>query len=537
MECINNLVKSLNECNVKDIFTLSNDTIIEVLIKFENANFNIHCLYAEENIPIVAGACSSYSKKVTVLLLSDGFAINKTINALIASRIKYCPILCIILENDQESTLALPGKRPKTLKVDLFMQKYGVEKIKNELLNDPVQLTSTINKMYEKGKPHILRIRMTKKDNKIKNSSTTGKIKINKALKYSHKKGRFEIIKESKIKEIIGNKLAIAIVGNQILKGYNQGNFNKLLHFLNIRYCVLPSAKSQVAEDDTRYIGAYYGNLSPSSLLTELKKATHIIKMGIEEFPYDYYLSDQYIVSLTNKPNLELISLEDVFTYPVNEVDEKANITEKISSMDRISYYLNSKDQAILNKITSTLSLPSFSPKIIVADVGITCLASLDIMLGPIDGYFSNHASACMGLSLASACGISIAKETVPIWVLIGDGSLLMALNDLLFVANLKHNINIILLDNQQYLTENLREETKYHNMPYVNYKKLSESLGINHYLKIEKIEKVNEALFESLNVKTTSLIHVYLNRTQKKEASMMETLKFLNKKQNEKHV
>ena len=58
MRTIEGLIESLLACNIKDVFTLSNDSLIGVLAAFEKSNFNIHCLYSEENIPIAAGACA-----------------------------------------------------------------------------------------------------------------------------------------------------------------------------------------------------------------------------------------------------------------------------------------------------------------------------------------------------------------------------------------------------------------------------------------------------------------------------------------------
>ena len=102
MEVIEGLIESLLACNIKDIFTLSNDSLIDILAAFEKSNFNIHCLYSEENVPIAAGACATSTRNTTVVLLSDGFSVNKSINSLIATRVKYCPELCIINDNNQD---------------------------------------------------------------------------------------------------------------------------------------------------------------------------------------------------------------------------------------------------------------------------------------------------------------------------------------------------------------------------------------------------------------------------------------------------
>ena len=105
-----------------------------------------------------------------------------------------------------------------------------------------------------------------------------------------------------------------------------------------------------------------------------------------------------------------------------------------------------------------------------------------------------------------------------------------MALSDLAFIANLKNNINILLLDNQQYLTENLRYKTKHHSTPPINWEYLSKSLGIDHFFKVNTQEQAETCLIESSNSPHTTFIQICLNNKNKVDSTILDSLNFLDK-------
>ncbi|MCB4399378.1 thiamine pyrophosphate-dependent enzyme [Synechococcus sp. MU1625] len=531
MEIIESLIESLLACNIKDVFTLSNDSLIDILAAFEKSNFNIHCLYSEENIPIAAGACATYTGNTTVVLLSDGFSVNKSINSLIATRIKYCPVLCIIIDNNQDSALALKENNVESLKTDPFLAKYGFQQINPNLLNQPSNMIAHLKQIHIKNVPHLLRIRLSSNiyPTPIPPLMRQKRDIIHYLKRLLPNQSDHSSIQPT-INDFIANKHAIAILGNQIHKSNDQANVRRLLQALQIPYASLPSTKSFVPENNEMYLGTYYGNLSSSYLIHHLRDVTHILKIGVEDYPYDFYQSDKYLVEVTRCLNPTFFSINADYFFLDQQIEENKFLSNPINGDVYDRQLLNSTDQEILDRITYTLSLPSFCPKVIVADVGVTCLSSLGIRLGPTDAYFSNHASASMGLSLASACGISIAKPSTPVWILIGDGSLLMALSDLVFLANLKNNINILLLDNQQYLTENLRYKTKHHSTPPINWESLSKSLGIDHFFRVNTQEQAETCLIESSNLPNTTFIQICLNNKNKFDSTILGSLNFLDK-------
>ena len=92
------------------------------------SQINIHCLYSEENVPIAAGACATSTGNTTVVLLSDGFSVNKSINSLIATR-KVLPSAYIVIDNNQGFSVGIKAKQCKVTKDRSFPSKYGFQQI------------------------------------------------------------------------------------------------------------------------------------------------------------------------------------------------------------------------------------------------------------------------------------------------------------------------------------------------------------------------------------------------------------------------
>ena len=103
-------------------------------------------------------------------------------------------------------------------------------------------------------------------------------------------------------------------------------------------------------------------------------------------------------------------------------------------------------------------------------------------------------------------------------------------LEHFVFLANLKNNINILLLDNQQYLTENLRYKTKHHSTPPINWESLSKSLGIDHFFRVNTQEQAETCLIESSNLPNTTFIQICLNNKNKFDSTILGSLNFLDK-------
>ena len=118
-----------------------------------------------------------------------------------------------------------------------------------------------------------------------------------------------------------------------------------------------------VPQNNEMYLGTYYGNLSSPCLIHHLRDVTHILKIGVEDYPYDFYQSDKYLMEVTRCPNPKFLSINADYVFPDHQIVESKFVSNSIHAYSHDRQLLNSKDQAILDRITSTLSFPHFAQK------------------------------------------------------------------------------------------------------------------------------------------------------------------------------
>lgn len=101
---------------------------------------------------------------------------------------------------------------------------------------------------------------------------------------------------------------------------------------------------------------------------------------------------------------------------------------------------------------------------------------------------FSNSGSASMGFDLPAAIGAAIAAPGRPVICFAGDGSIMMNIQELEIISNLKLNIKIILLENGGYLSikqtqsnffSSFYGSTPESGVTFPDFEKLSDAFGI----------------------------------------------------------
>ena len=531
---IRTLLQELKSSGIRDIYTLSNDSIIDVIRLCEEYNFCMHPLFAEENISIAAGVHARHSGKVTAVLASEGFSINKMINGLVAARIQYLPLLCILIKTNEVAYPLSDQQQNMSISIEDYLAVKGIQYAAINYLEDLESISTLISKISCEKIPRLLTFRLPSFEGR------GGHLGID----HVHDTFDSPIGDKSDITLSVKNtdqyilnqhhdfNNCVAIVGNGIHQGDNAKRIARLIEQLDILYCTLPSSKSYLSELHINYIGCYFGKYSSTALKNLFRSASHVLKICVEEYPFDFYQFDQFLdeLDLAKRPKVLTLNSNNISNFAHAYFKEASSGHSPIlASKKDIKTF--SKDRVLLKRLSDALSVPHLSPKFIVSDVGFSCLFSLNIQLFESDQYVSNHVSASMAMSLASAIGIAASTSHVPIWIIIGDGSLLMSLNDLPSLVSLRTNINIILLDNQQYLTENLRYQSQLHHTPPVDWRMLMHSFGVEHYRKIQTgiSQDIDMILSSAWMDPDISLIHIVLyNGLQANDRDILQLPEFL---------
>lgn len=114
-----------------------------------------------------------------------------------------------------------------------------------------------------------------------------------------------------------------------------------------------------------------------------------------------------------------------------------------------------------------------------------------------------------MGLPMSIGLGLALARPEKQILVITGDGNFLMGLSSMTTIGNiLPPNLKIMIIDNQSYATTGGQKTVS----GTLNYLKLLEGLGIEHFGQLNSIEKptmLTKAFEILLTSEQTAVLHV----------------------------
>ena len=117
------------------------------------------------------------------------------------------------------------------------------------------------------------------------------------------------------------------------------------------------------AQNNEMYLGTYYGNLSSPYLIHHLRDVTHILKIGVEDYPYDFYQSDKYLMEVTRCQNPKFLSINADYFFLDHQIVENKFLSNPIQADSHDRQLLNPTDQAILDPLHLHCPFPHFAQK------------------------------------------------------------------------------------------------------------------------------------------------------------------------------
>ena len=192
-----------------------------------------------------------------------------------------------------------------------------------------------------------------------------------------------------------------------------------------------------------------------------------------------------------------------------------------------MNWYLPKKTQ----EPNSNFFIHSLTSKIkdkfcLVVDGGGTALYAgfQSSVLKDSDRIICSSAISAMGTGLAETIGVWRSNSFKKIICVIGDGSLLMNVQDLQTISQNKINTAIIVVNNNGYLairhTQKEFLKGKYYgthpkwNLTMPSYKKISKAFEID-YLKVSKSSQINKAINKILHHKKPLICELMVNENQ----------------------
>lgn len=152
----------------------------------------------------------------------------------------------------------------------------------------------------------------------------------------------------------------------------------------------------------------------------------------------------------------------------------------------------------------------------VIADVGDSLFASLDLTVHRQTKFLSSAFYTSMGFAVPAALGVQTADASLRPLVLVGDGAFQMTGNELSTIVRHGHNPIIILLDNQGYGTERFLHEGewKFNDIHGWRYSMIPELLGRGAGYEIRTDGEFATALKSAIEDKSQMhLIQVHIDK------------------------
>lgn len=205
--------------------------------------------------------------------------------------------------------------------------------------------------------------------------------------------------------------------------------------------------------------------------------------------------------------------------------EEWLEYCKKIKSENKFSRFFKNDQHIDLHQFAELITRNKKNGHHFVMDSG------LNEIIIPAAGYFSPlnrcihpYSQGSMGYALPASVGVHYASKS-DVNVIVGDGSIMLNLQELQTITSASLPIKIFLINNQNYSIIRTRQSELFRNrtigtdesngVTTPNYEKVSKAFGIN-YLKISSYEDLEKQLLYIFSLKTPIVIEVFTDPSQK---------------------
>lgn len=201
---------------------------------------------------------------------------------------------------------------------------------------------------------------------------------------------------------------------------------------------------------------------------------------------------------------------------------DKIEKWKKESEENYKKIYLNGREKKIsMKKTIEILSEVTNGQDNIVTDVGQHQMFTVKFYnFKKFNSWFSSGGFGTMGFGLPAAIGVKIAKPNESVWVVVGDGSFQMNIQELEVLRQENIKINIIILNNS-YLGMVRQWQDLFFDknhagtiMSSPDFNKIAQAYGLN-YQKIEKEENIEKAFKKAQNDEKSNIIEFICDPTE----------------------
>jgi indolepyruvate decarboxylase len=314
---------------------------------------------------------------------------------------------------------------------------------------------------------------------------------------------------------INSSKKPIIIAGVEIHRFRLQDKLLQLIDKTNIPVVATVLSKSVITEDHPLYLGVYEGAMGYESIREYVESSDCLILLGAPMTDIDFGISPTPIeqhrtIHLTSENlsikhhNFENICLQDFITGLIQApLIRRSSSIDIVRDSNKARYRAHNFDALRGQKVTvqrlfERLNLSITDNTIIIADVGDSLFASLDLTVHGETEFLCPAYYLSMGFAVPASIGAQLADPRLRPIVIVGDGAFQMTGMELSTIARFKLKPIVVVLNNKGYGTERPMLDGPFNDILPWNYGNIPEVLGQGKGFVIETEDQLDEALTDA---------------------------------------
>lgn len=517
------LIERLVSCNVKDIFGVPGDYILDFYSRlYDHPSIKIISSTDESHAGFSADAYARING-IGVVCVTYNVGSLKLINSIACAYAERSPLVVIC---------GAPSEKDKNNMKFLSSQKEIFEKITcySTILDNPVNAGYEIDKAFEALRHHKQPIYIE-----------LPRDVANKSIKYdvynfgtpnspiSNNDNLDEAVEE--VANWLNNCEKPAILAGVEIARYDLGkSLIKFAERLRIPVITTLLSKSVVDETHELFAGIYQGSASIDKTKNIIENSDCLMMFGAMVSDLSLickpcnFNKKQIISCNVNGLQIKSHNYKDVNFYDFCQTLFKKNLKQHLLPRElfaqnfAIQKFVPNQNKITIDRFKEKLDTILNQDMAIIADVGQSLFLASDLIIHKSNHFLSPAFYLSKGFAIPGAIGVQIANPNIRPIVLIGDGAFQLSIAELSTIIENKLNPIIFVLNNNVCSTQRMIKEGPFNNLRNWNYHNIESLFNGGKGYKVETEMDLENAIKESLQNKEVSVINLVVDKFDNSE-------------------
>lgn len=515
------ILQRLEEYNVRHIFGVAGDYILNFFKMIEDSNIKLICTCDEQSAGFAADAYARING-IGVVCVTYGVGGFKVVNSTAQAYAERSPLMIIsgaprVKERSYQLHHTIKGfdtqfnvfKNITISSVILDDPKKAIVEFDDALLScinykRPVYVELPRDMVYAPiGDYHRIERRYVSNENALREALQEIKCMMDMA------------------------KRPVIIAGEEIQRFKLESKLKELVEKINIPVASTILSKSVINEYHPLYLGVYEGAIGHEDVREYVESSDCIIIIGalLSDITLGIFtakLDQNKCINITSEGlsiryhKYENIRLDDFIDGLIKILDRKEySLVQK----GPIEEFVAKKKKITINRLFKCINYLLKYNHALVVDAGDALFGSADLIIQKGTIFMSCAYYSSLGFAIPASLGIQLANPTLRPIVLVGDGSFQMTGMEVSTIARYNLNPIIIILNNKGYTTERIMIDGPFNDLNEWRYELIPNIINSGKGFIVNTEEEFYNAILDAEAYDGLSIINVVLDKDDKSEA------------------